>query len=437
MRNGSARPGRGLTLLLTAAVTILVTCAGSGSTSEARPAAEVAPASAYQVKPETTLEDLVAPIALYPDDLLAILLPASAYPLDVVQASRFLDRLEKDKSLQPDPAWDESVRNLLNTPEVVDLMAENLDWTIRLGEEVATDQSAVMEAIQEFRRRVDSAGNLESDDRQKVIVEEEAIRIETADPQVIYVPQYSPQVVVVPAPVPVVTYYPTPYPVYYYPYPPGYHFATGFFFGAATAFAFSWGAHAIHHGIHHHHHHHHGWRGGDVDIHRGDIHIDRSVNVSNRRTTEIDRPGGAPRPGAGGRPGDGSAWRPESRPGQRPGSSVGQLPRTRPGDPGYRPSPGRRPGSGGELGAGSRPSYGGATRPSTRPSTGVSRERVATTRSRTTRDARPPSRSGSSYSGSFSGYGSSRQATASSSRGRSSRAHVSRGGGGRRGGGRR
>jgi hypothetical protein len=155
MRNGSARPSRGLTLVLTVAAAILVNCAGSGSASTAQPTAQPAPASAYQVTPQTTLEDLVAPIALYPDDLLAILLPASAYPLDVVQASRFLDRLEKNTSLQPNPAWDESVRNLLNTPDVVELMAGNLDWTIRLGEEVATDQGAVMEAIHRHRR----AGN--------------------------------------------------------------------------------------------------------------------------------------------------------------------------------------------------------------------------------------------------------------------------------------
>ena len=111
MRNGSARPSRGLTLVLTFAAAILVNCAGSGSTSTVQPAAQAtaqaaaqpAPASAYQVTPQTTLEDLVAPIALYPDDLLAILLPASAYPLDVVQASRFLDRVEKDTSLQPAP----------------------------------------------------------------------------------------------------------------------------------------------------------------------------------------------------------------------------------------------------------------------------------------------------------------------------------------------
>jgi hypothetical protein len=176
MRNGSARPSRGLTLVLTVAAAILVNCAGSGSTSTAQPATQAAPASPYRVTPQTTLEDLVAPIALYPDDLLAILLPASAYPLDVVQASRFLDRLEKETSLQPNPAWDESVRNLLNTPDVVELMAENLDWTIRLGEEVATDQGAVMEAIQRFRRRVDSAGNLQSDDKQTVIVEQESSR---------------------------------------------------------------------------------------------------------------------------------------------------------------------------------------------------------------------------------------------------------------------
>ena len=80
-----------------------------------------APLSAQQ------LEELVGRIAVYPDDLLAILLPAATFPLDVVQADRFLQKLQQDKNLKPDSRWDESIRNLLNYPEVVSMMSQDLD----------------------------------------------------------------------------------------------------------------------------------------------------------------------------------------------------------------------------------------------------------------------------------------------------------------------
>ena len=91
-----------------------------------------APLSAQQ------LEELVGRIALYPDDLVAILLPASTFPLDVVQADRFLQKAKQDKNLKPDDRWDESVRNLLNYPEVISMMSQDLDWTQDLGEAVVS-----------------------------------------------------------------------------------------------------------------------------------------------------------------------------------------------------------------------------------------------------------------------------------------------------------
>ncbi|HWU41092.1 MAG TPA: DUF3300 domain-containing protein, partial [Candidatus Acidoferrum sp.] len=196
------------------------------------------------------LEELVGRVALYPDDLLAILLPASTFPLDVVQADRFLQRLKQDKNLQPDERWDESVRNLLNYPEVISMMSQDLDWTRNLGEAVVTQQADVMKAIQAFRAKAQSAGNLKTDDKQIVVQENNVIQIVPADPEVIYVPQYQPAQVVVyqPEPVPYY-YYPTPYPSYYYPYPPGYAFATGFFFGAMTAWAFNWGGGHVEHNV--------------------------------------------------------------------------------------------------------------------------------------------------------------------------------------------
>ena len=79
------------------------------------------------------LQDLVGPIALYPDDLLAIVLPASTYPLQLVQAQRFRDDLKNDSSLQPEESWDDSIVALLNYPEAVELLNDDLDCTWRLG----------------------------------------------------------------------------------------------------------------------------------------------------------------------------------------------------------------------------------------------------------------------------------------------------------------
>ena len=112
---------------------------------------------------QSELQDLVGPIALYPDDLLAIVLPASTYPLQLVQAQRFLQALENDPSLVPDEEWDDSVVALLNYPEVVDLLNEDLDWTWRLGEAVVAQQADVVAAVESFRDRAYAAGNLRRD----------------------------------------------------------------------------------------------------------------------------------------------------------------------------------------------------------------------------------------------------------------------------------
>lgn len=211
----------------------------------------LAGANLGQVEPFTTeeLEDLVAPVALYPDDLLAIVLPAAAYPLQIVQAARFLDALENDASLQPDKNWDESVVALLNYPEVIDLLNSDLEWTWQLGEAVINQEAEVIEAVETFRDRAILAGNLQTDEHQVVSIEDGAIEITPVDPEVIYVPYYEPERVVVYQPYPVYHYYPRPYPVYYYPYPVGHHFSSGFFWGITTAFTISW--HSHHLNVHH------------------------------------------------------------------------------------------------------------------------------------------------------------------------------------------
>src|SRR5688500_2861762 len=97
------------------------------------------------------LRELVGPIALYPDDLVAIVLPASTYPLQIVQAARFLEESKVDSSLKPNEDWDDSVVALLNYPEVIELLNEDLDWTYDLGTAVLNQRAAVLSAIQDFR----------------------------------------------------------------------------------------------------------------------------------------------------------------------------------------------------------------------------------------------------------------------------------------------
>jgi hypothetical protein len=198
------------------------------------------------------LDTLVGPIALYPDDLLSIVLPASTYPLQIVQAARFLDALEDDPSLEPDIEWDNSVVALLNYPEVLRMMDADLDWTWQLGEAVLAQQADVIDAVQDFRDRAYLAGNLATDDRQVVTETDGVIEIAPADPEVVYIPYYEPERVVVVQPRPVYYYYPSPYPLYYYPYPYGYHFSTGFFWGVTSAFSIGWHTHYFN--VYHHSH---------------------------------------------------------------------------------------------------------------------------------------------------------------------------------------
>ncbi|MGI9235182.1 MAG: DUF3300 domain-containing protein [Woeseiaceae bacterium] len=186
------------------------------------------------------LEELVGPIALYPDDLLAIVLPAAAYPLQIVDAARFIEDLKADPSLEPNPEWDDSVVALTNYPEVIELLNEDIDWTWRLGEAVVSQQADVVAAIETFRDRAYAAGNLKSDSYQNVSRDEGIIEITPIAEDVIYVPYYEPERVVVYQPRPAYYYYPRPYPVYYYPYSSAHAFNRGYFWGVTTAFTIGW-----------------------------------------------------------------------------------------------------------------------------------------------------------------------------------------------------
>jgi hypothetical protein len=205
------------------------------------------------------LQELVGPIALYPDDLLAVVLPASTYPLQVIEAARFLERLEANPTLKPDDDWDDSIVALINYPEVVELLNEDLDWTWRLGEAVVAQQADVIAAVETFRDRAYAAGNLKSDGYQQVSRNDGVVSISPVSEDIIYVPYYEPARVVVRQPRPVYYYYPEPYPVYYYPYPSSYAFNRGYFWGVTTAFSIGWATHDL--SVYHHSYYGHPYYG--------------------------------------------------------------------------------------------------------------------------------------------------------------------------------
>lgn len=220
-------------------------------------------------KPEE-LEQIAAPVALYPDSLLSQVLMASTYPLEVVQAQRWL---EANKSLAGDALaialeeqrWDPSVKSLINFPPVLAMMSEKLEWTQKLGDAFLAHQKEMMHAIQELREKAIEQGSLRSTQEQIVSTKNGMIVIEYANPETGYVPAYDPYEVYGDWPY-------SAYPPYYY-YPPGYidvdgspriAFGVGIILGAAWGYA--WGDCD--------------WDGGYVDI-----DIDRNLGRNDR----IDR----------------------------------------------------------------------------------------------------------------------------------------------------
>jgi hypothetical protein len=267
----------------------LAVLAAAAAVLGARPLhAQDATEAAPQLRSAAELDELVGPIALYADDLIAIVLPASTYPLQVVQAARFLDARAKDSTLEPNDDWDDSVVALLNYPEVVKKMNDDLDWTYDLGEAVLNQRSDVLDAVQRFRSRAYTSGNLRSDDKQVVANDDSEITIKPANPQVVYVPYYEPERVVVYQSAPVFYYYPYAYPVYYYPYPLGYSFYRGYFWGVTTAFVIGWHSHHLnvyHYGFAGHPYYGHVYH--DPFYVRNDIH----VNVTLSRSGGVWNPG--------------------------------------------------------------------------------------------------------------------------------------------------
>jgi hypothetical protein len=395
------------------------------------------PATAFK---EEELIQLTAPIALYTDDLVSQILMASTYPIEVIEAHRFA---ESQKNLKGDAlakaleakTWDPSVKSLVQFPSVLKMMNDKLDWMQKLGDAFLAQQKEVMATIQKLRAKAMEEGNLKSTKEQKVTVEEPGaaattessttvIKIESSQPDVIYVPTYNPTVVYGTWP------YPS-YPPYYYT-PPGYvaaasmvSFGIGVACGAAWGYA--WGGC--------------NWGGGEVDI-----DIDKNVNFNqninresykNRQGTNAAGKGtfqhdASHRKGAGYRDqataqkyGRGaSASTTQARESYRGRAEQGRQ---------NLSSPSSRDAANRSVSASDRAGGAGGNRASAR-STGASSGRSggASASSR-------QSGGGSSRSSAFQGSGSGRQASSYSSRGSSSRSSVSRssGGGGRSGGGRR
>lgn len=148
---------------------------------------------------DAQLETLLGPIALYPDALIALILPASASSSDIVLAARYLAANQDPQQLDAQ-AWDESVRSLARYPDVIKWLDENLAWTQQLGTAFLAQPAEVMQAVQRLRARARAAGTLIDTPQQKVITEGEVILIEPASPTVIYVPRYDPAVVYVSRP---------------------------------------------------------------------------------------------------------------------------------------------------------------------------------------------------------------------------------------------
>lgn len=199
------------------------------------------PSSSVQDEPSGLLDDkqmqvLVARIALYPDALVALTTSASLFPLQIVEAARFLDQVRSTPSLKPKEDWDGSIISLLNYPDVVKMMSDDLEWTQQLGDVVANQQKDMLIAIQTLRDKAVANGLIKDDDKISVVQQNDNVVIQSANPEKIYVPQYEPRMLYDESYAPAaIGYYPDPYPNYVYPtatYFAG--FVTGAVFGAVV-----------------------------------------------------------------------------------------------------------------------------------------------------------------------------------------------------------
>ena len=441
--------GENMRILLVMVLTLTLL---PGDTMAAVPSTRPAPSQsggqASKIPPDQ-LDSLVAPIALYPDPLLAQTLAASTYPLEIIQLQQWLLKNPglKDKALADAVAkqpWDPSIQAMAGLPDVVKRLADDIQWTTDLGNAFLAQQNDVMDAVQRMRKKAQDKGNLKSTEQQtvetKVIENKSVIVVEQANPQVVYVPSYDP-VVVWGAPV-------YPYPPIYYP-PPGYYaaglaisFGVGVMMGAFWSGGWGWGC---------------GWSNNNININNNN-NFNRNSNIGGGNRNNIgggNRPSQQPgRGGVGGGRGEGS-WKhnPQHRGGapyrdratadrfggttrgdslanrqagarQQLGRQGGTLPSNRAGGGG-----GLSNRAGGGVGAGNRASGGGADRIGSRD---LSRGGGGN------RDAfGGGSRGSRGYNGSSARASSSRGSSSMGSRGGGGGFSRGGGGGGRGGGGRR
>jgi len=269
-RSTSIRRHRaGLTLSALVALSLL----GQGPVVQAQATASAQAPAASAVFKDEELDQMLAPIALYPDSLLAQVLMASTYPVDFNDAVAWSKAHPDEKgdaaiAKVESMAWDPSVKSLVAFPQVLAMMGTKPEAVQRLGDAFLADPARVMDRVQFLRKKAQEAGNLKTNEQQKVSTQTEAskqvIVIEPAQPQTVYVPAYQPTVYGS-------WWYPS-YPPYYYPpppyyYPPGGAFVAGVFWGAAIV--------GISNGL---------W--GGCNWGRGDVNINvnryNNVNVNNK-----------------------------------------------------------------------------------------------------------------------------------------------------------
>ncbi|HEV2804288.1 MAG TPA: DUF3300 domain-containing protein [Chthoniobacterales bacterium] len=238
----------------------------------AQPPTVTPPAETAPKIPNDQLDSLVAPIALYPDPLLAQTLASSTYPLELVLLEQWLGKNKnlKDKALADAVAlqkWDPSVQSMAGIPDVVKRLAGNISWTTELGNAFLAQPQDVMEAVQRMRAKAQSKGALKTSQQQKVETQKvegnkEVIVIQQSNPQVVYVPSYDP----------VVVYGPPSYPYYPYTYPgyvPGMGLALGTGIALGIGWANNWG--------------NCNWNNG------GDININNNNNFNRNNVNNINR----------------------------------------------------------------------------------------------------------------------------------------------------
>ena len=442
------------------------------------PAQTAPPAPAQAAPPPAPfkaeeLDQIAAPIALYPDPLVAQVLMASTYPLEIVQAARFM---KDNASLTGDPlaqalqeqTWDDSVKSLTTFPQVLSMMDSKLDWTQKLGDAFLAQQKELMDAIQRLRAKAQASGNLKSSAEQTVTVQPaeaapapppppvagqpapapQQVIVEQAPPTVITIVPTNPQVVYVPTYNPTVVYGAWPYPAYppYAYYPPGYVAGVGLFsFAAGVAVGGAlWG--------------NCNWGSGDVNINNNQYNsYSKNVNKTDIANKRTERQGNR----------ENFQHNPENRRGAQYRDSATQQKYNRGGNPqatqsrenfrgradqgrqdiargggasGFQPSAQPRQqggqrgdGPGGGSGVGQRPAGAGSGGGSAFQGMGQGRDAQASSnRGQSSRQSSMSAGGGSSRQSSMSSGGGSRAQSRPSGGG-----GASRGGGGGRGGGRR